>query len=192
MTVQEQRRGATTEPLLRVEALTVRFAAFNALTDVDLEIRFGETVALAGENGAGKSTLIRCIGGDIAPTSGRVCLGGERVSSSPAAAARRGVAVVWQDLALCDNLDVAANLLLGNEQPRCFARRPQLSLCRARALRELGIPLAGHDTPRRLALRAASASCSPSRVRCPVIRGCSCSTSRRRRWACRSPPRSSA
>ncbi|MGH2849577.1 MAG: ATP-binding cassette domain-containing protein, partial [Solirubrobacteraceae bacterium] len=144
----ERRRGAIAEPLLRVEALTVRFAAFTALTDVDLEIRFGETVALAGENGAGKSTLIRCIGGDIAPTSGRVYVGGERVGSSPAAAARRGVAVVWQDLALCDNLDVAANLLLCNEQAMLRSEAQFHSAARER-LRELGIPL--EDTTRRVA-----------------------------------------
>ena len=149
ITVPEQRRSATTEPLLRVEALSVRFAAFNALTDVDLEIRFGETVALAGENGAGKSTLIRCIGGDIAPTSGRVYLGGERVSSSPAAAARRGIAVVWQDLALCDNLDVASNLLLGNEQHAMLRSEAQFHSAAREQLRELGIPLA--DTTRLVA-----------------------------------------
>ena len=149
ITVPEQRRTATTEPLLRVEGLSVRFAAFNALTDVDLEIRFGETVALAGENGAGKSTLIRCIGGDIAPTSGRVYLGGERVSSSPAAAARRGIAVVWQDLALCDNLDVASNLLLGNEQHAMLRSEAQFHSAAREQLRELGIPLA--DTTRLVA-----------------------------------------
>jgi D-xylose transport system ATP-binding protein len=125
VTVPEQRRGATTEPLLRVEALSVRFAAFNTLIDVDLEIRLGETVALAGENGAGKSTLIRCIGGDIAPTGGRIYRGGERVSSSPAAAARRGIAVVWQDLALCDNLpDVHSSLT--RVPPRRVARHRTL------------------------------------------------------------------
>src|ERR1700676_7598 len=96
-------------PLLRVEALTVRFGAFLALDGVDFEIRPGETVALAGENGAGKSTLVRCIAGDIAPSSGRIEIAGSRTLSNPAAVSKRGVAVVWQDLALCDNLDIASN-----------------------------------------------------------------------------------
>ena len=86
-------------PLLHVQALTVRFGAFLALDGVDFEIRPGETVALAGENGAGKSTLVRCIAGDIAPSSGRIEIAGSRIVSNPAAVSAAGVAVVWQDLA---------------------------------------------------------------------------------------------
>ncbi len=75
-------------------------------------------VALAGENGAGKTTLVRCIAGDIAPTAGEIRLADRPVSPNPVTAAREGVSVVWQDLALCDNLDVASNLLLGRERRR--------------------------------------------------------------------------
>jgi signal transduction histidine kinase/ABC-type multidrug transport system ATPase subunit len=135
-----------TEPLLRVERLSVRFGSFYALDNVDLAIRPGEFVALAGENGAGKSTLIRCVAGDIAPTSGRVLLGGARIGSTPGAVSQCGVAVVWQDLALCDNLDIASNLLLGHEDAGLF-RSPTRMHATARALlASLGIPL--HDTTR--------------------------------------------
>ena len=113
--VAERVSDPAAAPLLLVEQLSVRFGSVSALAGVDLELRDGEMVALAGENGAGKSTLIRCIAGDVTPTSGRILLSG-RTTQSQIAASRRGVAVVWQDLALCDNLDVAGNLLLGHEQ----------------------------------------------------------------------------
>ena len=104
--------------MLSVSGLVVDFGPLRALAGVDLQIRPGEVVALAGENGAGKTTLVRCIGGDIAPTAGEISLAGRPVSANPVAAARQGVSVVWQDLALCDNLDVASNLLLGRERRR--------------------------------------------------------------------------
>src|ERR1700751_1784480 len=100
----------SSEPLLRVSALAVRFGAVRALDGVDLAVRPGELVALAGENGAGKTTLVRCIASDIRPTAGEVRFNGRPVSRDLLSAARHGVAVVWQDLALCDNLDVASNL----------------------------------------------------------------------------------
>jgi signal transduction histidine kinase/ABC-type multidrug transport system ATPase subunit len=105
-------------PLLSVSGLVVDFGPLRALAGVDLEIAPGEVVALAGENGAGKTTLVRCIAGDIAPTAGVISLAGRPVTPNPVAAARQGVSVVWQDLALCDNLDVASNLLLGRERRR--------------------------------------------------------------------------
>ena len=132
--------------LLRVEGLTVDYGALRALDGVDLEIRAGETVALAGENGAGKSTLVRCIAGDIIPDSGRILITGQRVAANPAAVARRGVAVVWQDLALCDNLDVASNLLLGHERAGMLRSESRFHLVAASLLASLGIPL--HDTTR--------------------------------------------
>jgi signal transduction histidine kinase/ABC-type multidrug transport system ATPase subunit len=136
-------------PLLRVEALSVRFAAFRALDGIDLDIRRGETVAFAGENGAGKSTLVRCLGGDIVPTSGRILIDGERIGSSPAAAARRGVTVVWQNLALCDNLDVASNLLLGSEDAELMRSGARFHQAAKRLLADLEIGLS--DTTRSVA-----------------------------------------
>jgi signal transduction histidine kinase/ABC-type multidrug transport system ATPase subunit len=105
-------------PLLSVSGLAVNYGALRALAGIDLTIWPGEVVALAGENGAGKTTLVRCIAGDIAPSAGVITLGGRPVSASPVAVARQGVSVVWQDLALCDNLDVASNLMLGRERRR--------------------------------------------------------------------------
>src|SRR5579871_1769961 len=108
-------------PLVRVQRLTVDYGRIRGVDAIDLEVRAGELVALAGENGAGKSTLVRCIAGDIAPSAGQILIDGQPLTATPAAAARSGVAVVWQDLALCDNLDVASNLLLGQE-PRGLLR----------------------------------------------------------------------
>jgi signal transduction histidine kinase/ABC-type branched-subunit amino acid transport system ATPase component len=132
--------------LLRVEHVSVRFGALLALDGVDLELRAGETVALAGENGAGKSTLVRCIAGDIAPSGGRIVLDGARVAPNPIAASRNGVAVVWQDLALCDNLDIAANLLLGHERAGALRSSTRFHVAAAERLASLGIDL--RDTTR--------------------------------------------
>src|SRR5205823_7635867 len=90
-------------PLLTVSGLNLSYGRLRALSDINLTVQSGELVALAGENGAGKTTLVRCIAGDVVPASGEIYLGGKRVPPDPAGAARHGVAVVWQDLALCDN-----------------------------------------------------------------------------------------
>jgi len=140
--------GGATAPLLRIEGLSVRYEGFTALDGLDLEIGRGETVALAGENGAGKSTLVRCIGGDVAPSSGSVYIDGERVGSTPASAARRGITVVWQNLVLCDNLDVATNLLLGSEVSPLLRSTPRFHEEARQLLAELGIALT--DTTRRV------------------------------------------
>jgi signal transduction histidine kinase/ABC-type multidrug transport system ATPase subunit len=136
----------SSEPLLRVSALAVRFGPLRALDGVDLAVRPGELVALAGENGAGKTTLVRCIAADIRPTSGEVHFDGRPVSRDLLAAARQGVAVVWQDLALCDNLDVASNLLLGRERRWQLLSDVRLHTAAAAVLREYEIPL--RDTTR--------------------------------------------
>lgn len=138
--VAERVSDPAAAPLLLVEQLSVRFGSVSALAGVDLELRDGETVALAGENGAGKSTLIRCIAGDVTPTSGRIVLSG-RTTQSQIAASRRGVAVVWQDLALCDNLDVAGNLQLGHEQAGALRSETRFHLAAKELLEGLGISL---------------------------------------------------
>ena len=137
---------AQSRPLLSVSGLVVDFGALRALAGIDLEIAPGEVVALAGENGAGKTTLVRCIAGDIAPTAGQISLGGRPVSTTPAAAARQGVSVVWQDLALCDNLDVASNLLLGRERRRHLLSDTRFHNSAAALIEGLGIPV--RDTTR--------------------------------------------
>jgi D-xylose transport system ATP-binding protein len=103
--------------LLGLEGVSKRFGAVQALDGVDFEVKAGEVVALVGDNGAGKSTLVKTISGIYSPDEGRFFFGGEEVSiSGPQAATALGIATVYQDLALCDNLDVVANLFLGREE----------------------------------------------------------------------------
>ncbi len=139
--------GPEREPLLRVRGLSVSFGPIRALEDVNLDVRRGEIVALAGENGAGKSTLVRCIAGDLAPGRGQIWIAGESLPTDPRAAARRGVAVVWQDLALCENLDVAANLLLGRERLRLLLSDARFHARAAALLADLGIRITDTTRP---------------------------------------------
>jgi signal transduction histidine kinase/ABC-type branched-subunit amino acid transport system ATPase component/DNA-binding transcriptional regulator YdaS (Cro superfamily) len=134
-------KRAAVPPLLAVRDLAVHYGPLRALTGVSLSIREGEVVALAGENGAGKTTLVRCIGGDIARSGGEILIEGAPLSADPAAIGRQGVSVLWQDLALCDNLDIAANLMLGRERRLHVASEVRLHTEAARLLAELGISL---------------------------------------------------
>ncbi len=102
-------------PVLSVRGVHKRFGAVQVLQGVDLELRRGEILALVGENGAGKSTLVQCIAQTSAADHGSVEMAGRPLASDPVGARDQGVAVVWQDLALCDNLTAVANLFLGNE-----------------------------------------------------------------------------
>jgi D-xylose transport system ATP-binding protein len=104
-------------PILEARGISKRFGAVEALTRVDFEVYSGEVVALVGDNGAGKSTLIKCIAGTHAPDEGRILFQGREVHMhSPSEATRLGIETVYQDLALCDNLDVVQNMFLGREQ----------------------------------------------------------------------------
>ncbi|WP_030779843.1 ATP-binding cassette domain-containing protein [Streptomyces sp. NRRL S-920] len=103
-------------PVLALRGVSKRFGAVQALTDVDLEIHTGEVVALVGDNGAGKSTLVKTISGVHPIDDGTIEWEGRPVRiGRPHDAQNLGVATVYQDLALCDNLDVVANLFLGSE-----------------------------------------------------------------------------
>src|SRR5471032_3340520 len=103
-------------PLLQLRGITKTFGSVEALTDVDFEVRSGEVMALVGDNGAGKSTLVKCVAGTHAADSGEIFFEGAPVSiHGPKDAARLGIEVVYQDLALCDNLDVVQNMYLGRE-----------------------------------------------------------------------------
>jgi signal transduction histidine kinase/ABC-type multidrug transport system ATPase subunit len=146
MTTVAERVEEAALPLLAVSGVAVRFGPLTALHGVDIAVRAGEIVALAGENGAGKTTLVRCIAGDIPPSSGVIALDGRPVPADPLGATRRGISVVWQDLALCDNLDIASNLLLGRERRRQLLSDIRMHSDAARLLARLGIPL--RDTTR--------------------------------------------
>ena len=105
------------QPLLALRGVSKRYGAVHALDGVDLDVATGEVVALIGDNGAGKSTLIKIIAGVVTPDTGVVEFQGRPVTiHSPHAAASLGIATVFQDLALCENLDVVANLYLGHER----------------------------------------------------------------------------
>ncbi len=106
-------------PLLRLRGIGKSFGAVQALTGVDLDIPAGQVTALVGDNGAGKSTLIKTIAGIWPPSSGELMWNGQSVHiHSPRDATNLGIAAVYQDLALCDNLDIVQNMLLGHEPQR--------------------------------------------------------------------------
>jgi D-xylose transport system ATP-binding protein len=106
----------TDQPLLVMRGISKRFGAVQALTDVDFECAEGEVVALVGDNGAGKSTLIKVLAGTNPADQGQILWAGRPVRiHTPQAAAALGISTVYQDLALCDNLDVVANLFVGHE-----------------------------------------------------------------------------
>src|SRR2546426_2185522 len=104
-------------PTLELRGISKAFGSVQALDEVDFEVRDGEVMALVGDNGAGKSTLIKCVAGIYSIDSGEVLFDGKPVSiHGPKDAAKLGIEVVYQDLALCDNLDVVQNMYLGREE----------------------------------------------------------------------------
>ncbi|HEU4737171.1 MAG TPA: ATP-binding cassette domain-containing protein [Solirubrobacterales bacterium] len=106
----------TATALLEVDGVSKKFGPVQALDRVDFAVAAGEVVGLVGDNGAGKSTLVKTIAGIHAPDTGAIRFDGEAVSiTRPQDAAALGIAAVYQDLALCDNLDVVANVFLGQE-----------------------------------------------------------------------------
>jgi D-xylose transport system ATP-binding protein len=110
-----------TEPVLQLKGVSKRFGAVQALSNVDFEVYAGEVVGLVGDNGAGKSTLIKCISGIYQPDAGEYFFDGKPVSiNGPKEVVALGIETVYQDLALCDNLDVVANLFLGREQTQTY------------------------------------------------------------------------
>ncbi len=107
------------QPILQVKDLYKRFGGLVAVDHVSLDIHPGEVIGLLGDNGAGKSTLIKMISGAYKPDGGQILLNGVAVSfSTPLEARRRGIETIYQDLALCENLDASANIFLGRERMR--------------------------------------------------------------------------
>ena len=101
--------------VLTLTGVSKRYGSVQALSDVSFTAHGGEVLALVGENGAGKSTVVRCVARAVLPDSGSVVVDGVDAGRVPRDAIQRGVSVVWQDLALCENLDITANLFLGRE-----------------------------------------------------------------------------
>ena len=102
--------------LLELSGLSKHFGAIQALTNVSLSLNAGEVVGLMGDNGAGKSTLVRIVAGNYPPSSGTISIDGRKVAfHKPTDARAEGIEIVYQDLALCDNLTAAANVFLGRE-----------------------------------------------------------------------------
>ena len=107
--------------ILTVEGISKNFGSVQALNDVSLEVYADEVVGLVGDNGAGKSTLVKILSGNFPPDRGAIFLEGKKVHfKSPSDAREKGIETVYQDLALCGNLDTVANLFIGREICRNF------------------------------------------------------------------------
>jgi len=120
--------------ILVMKGISKSFGAVQALKDVDFAVRAGEVMALVGDNGAGKSTLVKCLAGIYPIDEGEVLFEGQKVSiHGPKDAARLGIEVVYQDLALCDNLDVVQNMYLGREMHDQLLRLDEASMERRSA-----------------------------------------------------------
>jgi D-xylose transport system ATP-binding protein len=144
-------------PTLELRGVLKSFGSVEALRGVDFEVRDGEVMALVGDNGAGKSTLIKCVAGIYSIDDGEVFFDGQRVViHGPKDAAKLGIEVVYQDLALCDNLDVVQNMFLGREvhdpvfrlreapmEQRTAETLKSLSVTTIRSVRQLVASLSG-------------------------------------------------
>ncbi|QOR70518.1 sugar ABC transporter ATP-binding protein [Ruania alkalisoli] len=139
----------TTGPVLSMHGITKRFGAVEALVDVTFEVRPREVVGLIGDNAAGKSTLAKIIAGALQPTAGLIEIDGAGVTiGSPSAAHRLGIATVFQDLALCENLDVSANLFLGRElNATGFLHEGRMAQLTRSVLRDLRAQIPSIHTP---------------------------------------------
>jgi ABC-type sugar transport system ATPase subunit len=161
-------------PLLELHGVTKRFGAVQALTNVDLAVPAGEVTALAGDNGAGKSVLIKCIAGIHQPDGGQILWEGRPVHiRTPRDAAALGIETVYQDLALCDNLDIVQNLFLGRERTRFalldeegmeLAARETLSSLSVTSIRSIRQPVASLSGGQRQAVAIARAVLWNSRL----------------------------
>jgi D-xylose transport system ATP-binding protein len=137
------------KPILQLYGVSKRFGAVQALQDVDFEVYHGEVVGLVGDNGAGKSTLVKVMSGVHPPNTGKVFFDGREVTiNSPRDSTDLGIETVYQDLALCDNLNVVANLYVGRELkkpvlPGLLYRLEEIAMEKntIRLLNELHIPI---------------------------------------------------
>jgi D-xylose transport system ATP-binding protein len=165
----------TDTPILELRGISKAFGPVQALEQTDFEVRAGEVMALVGDNGAGKSTLIKCVAGIYSIDSGEVRFNGDRIHvHGPKDAARLGIEVVYQDLALCDNLDVVQNMYLGREahDPLQRLKEPEMERHTAETLKTLSVttirsvrqPVAGLSGGQRQSVAVARAVMWNSRV----------------------------
>jgi D-xylose transport system ATP-binding protein len=129
-------------PTLELRGVSKSFGSVQALTEVNLTVKAGEVMALVGDNGAGKSTLIKCIAGIHPIDTGEIFFQGRPVSiHGPKDSAKLGIEIVYQDLALCDNLDVVQNMYLGREAHDAFfrLREPEMERNTAETLASLSV-----------------------------------------------------
>lgn len=162
------------DPILALRKVTKSFGAVQVLHDVDLTVRAGEVTALVGDNGAGKSTLVKCVAGIHPIDGGEVLFDGAPVAlNAPADAARLGIEVVYQDLALADNLDIVQNMFLGRERGRPWlldegdmeqAARRTLASLSVRTVTSVRAPVASLSGGQRQTVAIAKAVLWDSRV----------------------------
>ena len=162
------------EPILQLRSVSKSFGAVRVLHDVDLTVRAGEVTALVGDNGAGKSTLVKCVAGIHPIDGGEIVFDGEPVAmTSPADAAKHGIEVVYQDLALADNLDIVQNMFLGRERGRPWlldeadmeqAARRTLASLSVRTVTSVRTPVASLSGGQRQTVAIAKAVLWDSRV----------------------------
>lgn len=128
-------------PLLELRGINKSFGPVQVLRDVAMTVRAGEVTALVGDNGAGKSTLVKCVGGIHPIDHGEILWEGNSVNvHSPRDAAHLGIEIVYQDLALCDNLDIVQNMFLGRERSKGLVlNEPEMEQLAAKTLEELAV-----------------------------------------------------
>jgi ABC-type sugar transport system ATPase subunit len=146
---------ADADCILQMKGITKHFGAVTAIDGVDLDLRRGEVLALLGDNGAGKSTLVKIMSGYYRATEGRMILEGREVRfNDPQEARAAGIETIYQDLALFDNLDVAANVFAGNERLSSgigrmfgFVDRAGMSRDAAKAVAGMAVTIPNVDRP---------------------------------------------
>ncbi len=138
----------TDRAILSLEGVSKSFGAVAALTDIELDVAAGEVVAIVGDNGAGKSTLVKVLSGVHSPNSGRITFEGKpETIPTPMAALHLGIATVFQDLALCDNLNVINNLFLGRELSKYRLNEVEMEVKSWELLKQLSAKIPSLHTP---------------------------------------------
>ena len=137
-------------PILECQAISKHFGAIHALDDVSLAVSAGEVVGLMGDNGAGKSTLVKIVAGNFPPTAGKLFVDGRPTTfARPSEARRSGIEIVYQDLALCDNLPASINIFMGRELTRWIGPLRVLDFkAMSRRAAELFVELKSETRPR--------------------------------------------